>query len=59
MDMHRRMPSVVVDRQGGLMRYQPLLASKFHEGTITAVAETPDISRYRIQRRTKDPSYWV
>ena len=53
MDMHQESPRVVVDRQGGLMRYQPLLASKFHEGTITTVAETPEISRYRIQRNQK------
>lgn len=53
MGMHQESPRVVVDRQGGLMRYQPLLTSKFHEGTITTVAETPEISRYRIQRNQK------
>ena len=53
MDMHREGPRVVVDRQGGLMRYQPLLSSKFHGGTISTVAETPEISRYRIEREQK------
>ena len=53
MDKHQESPRVVVDRQGGLMRYQPLLISKFHESSINTVAETPEISRYRIQRNDK------
>ena len=53
MDNHHACPRVVVDRQGGLMRYHPLLESKFHGADITAVAETPDISRYRVAREDK------
>ena len=50
---HQENPRVVVDRQGGLMRYQPLLLSKFRRSTINTVAETPEISRYRIERNQK------
>ena len=53
LDKHQECPRVVVDRQGGLMRYRPLLAAKFHGADITAVAETPDISRYRVEREDK------
>ena len=53
MDKHQECPRVVVDRQGGLMRYRPLLEAKFHGADITAVAETPDISRYRVAREDK------
>ena len=53
MDKHQECPRVVVDRQGGLMRYQPLLEAKFHGADIIAVAETPDISRYRVTREEK------
>ena len=35
------------------MRYQPLLEAKFHGADITAAAETPDISRYRVTREEK------
>ena len=50
---HKPEPRIVVDRQGGLMRYQPLLRSKFHESTIHAIAETPEVSRYRVERAEK------
>ncbi len=53
MDKHLECPRVVVDRQGGLMRYRPLLEAKFHGAEITAVAETPEISRYRVARQDK------
>ena len=53
LDKHQECPRIVVDRQGGLMRYQPLLKAKFHGAKINTVAETPEISRYRIERSEK------
>ena len=53
MNKHHESPRIVVDRQGGLMRYQPLLETKFHNAKISTVAETQEISRYRIDREDK------
>ena len=52
-EKHHPNPRVVVDRQGGLMRYHALLTTKFHGATINTIAESPEISRYCVERHEK------
>jgi hypothetical protein len=44
-------PLVVIDRQGGRMRYGPLLARGLPEATVTLVSETDERSEYRLAER--------
>ncbi len=52
-EKHHANPRVVVDRQGGMMRYQALLGTKFHGAAIETIGETPEISRYCVERDKK------
>ena len=44
-------PLIVVDRQGGRMRYGPLLARGLPDAAVTLLSERPDRSEYRLTER--------
>jgi ribonuclease HII len=44
-------PRIVVDRQGGRMRYGPLLARGLPDASVVLLSETDDCSEYRLEGR--------
>jgi hypothetical protein len=46
-------PRIVVDRQGGRMRYGPLLARGLPEASVVLLAESEECSEYRLEERAR------